>query len=49
MNVAYVFATAGQTVHSVLGGMIPPQLEAGRHGGPRRLNRTRPAPGVAPS
>jgi sulfur relay (sulfurtransferase) complex TusBCD TusD component (DsrE family) len=32
VNVAYVFTTAGQTVHYVLGGMILPQLEEGRHG-----------------
>jgi hypothetical protein len=32
MNVAYVFTTAGQTVHYVLGGMILPQLEEDRHG-----------------
>ena len=32
MNVAYVFTTAGQTIHYILGGMILPQLEAGRHG-----------------
>ena len=34
MNVAYVFTTAGQTVHYILGGMILPQLEEGRHGVP---------------
>jgi sulfur relay (sulfurtransferase) complex TusBCD TusD component (DsrE family) len=32
MNVAYVFTTAGQTVHYILGSMILPQLEEGRHG-----------------
>lgn len=32
MNVAYVFATAGQTVDYVLGDMILPQLENGTHG-----------------
>jgi len=32
MNVAYVFTTAGQTVHYTLGGMILPQLEEDRHG-----------------
>jgi len=32
MNVAYVFTTAGQTVHYILGGMILPQLEEDRHG-----------------
>jgi hypothetical protein len=32
MNVAYVFTTAGQTVHYILGGMILPQLEEERHG-----------------
>ena len=32
MNVAYVFSTAGQTVHYILGGMILPQLEEDRHG-----------------
>jgi sulfur relay (sulfurtransferase) complex TusBCD TusD component (DsrE family) len=32
MNVAYVFTTAGQTVHYILGGMILPQLEENRHG-----------------
>lgn len=32
MKVAYVFATAGQTIDYVLGDMILPQLEAGTHG-----------------
>lgn len=32
MNVAYVFTTAGQTIHYILGGMILPQLEEDRHG-----------------
>ena len=32
MNVAYVFTTAGQTIHYILGGMILPQLEEHRHG-----------------
>ena len=32
MNVAYVFTTAGQSVHYILGGMILPQLEEERHG-----------------
>ena len=32
MKVAYVFATAGQTIDYVLGDMILPQLEAGAHG-----------------
>jgi sulfur relay (sulfurtransferase) complex TusBCD TusD component (DsrE family) len=32
VNVAYVFTTAGQSVHYILGGMILPQLEEGRHG-----------------
>ena len=32
MNVAYIFTTAGQSVHYILGGMILPQLEEGRHG-----------------
>ncbi len=32
MNVAYIFTTAGQTIHYVLGGMILPQLEEDRHG-----------------
>jgi sulfur relay (sulfurtransferase) complex TusBCD TusD component (DsrE family) len=32
MNVAYVFTTAGQTIHYILGGMILPQLEENRHG-----------------
>ncbi|MFB6090801.1 MAG: SaoD/DsrE family protein [Halobellus sp.] len=32
MKVAYVFATAGQTIDYVLGGMILPQLENGTHG-----------------
>jgi hypothetical protein len=34
MNVAYVFTTAGQSVHYILGGMILPQLEDDRHGVP---------------
>jgi len=34
MNVAYIFTTAGQSVHYILGGMILPQLEADRHGVP---------------
>jgi len=34
MNVAYVFTTAGQTIHYILGGMILPQLEEDRHGAP---------------
>ena len=32
MRVAYVFATAGQTIDYVLGDMILPQLESGTHG-----------------
>jgi sulfur relay (sulfurtransferase) complex TusBCD TusD component (DsrE family) len=32
VKVAYVFATAGQTIDYVLGDMILPQLEAGAHG-----------------
>ncbi|SDY11177.1 SaoD/DsrE family protein [Halobellus clavatus] len=32
MKVAYVFATAGQTIDYVLGEMILPQLESGTHG-----------------
>jgi sulfur relay (sulfurtransferase) complex TusBCD TusD component (DsrE family) len=32
VKVAYVFATAGQTIDYVLGDMILPQLEAGTHG-----------------
>jgi sulfur relay (sulfurtransferase) complex TusBCD TusD component (DsrE family) len=32
MNVAYIFTTAGQTIHYILGGMILPQLEENRHG-----------------
>jgi sulfur relay (sulfurtransferase) complex TusBCD TusD component (DsrE family) len=32
MKVAYVFATAGQTIDYVLGDMILPQLENGTHG-----------------